>query len=236
MTSTKQIVASQNILRMTVEIDDPRLPQRFWDKVQIDSTVVVVAGKEYTGCWMWTAANKGNVSLDDEGNDYGAFGTGNLLGTGSAYRCSYENLVGPVPEGLELDHLCRRHPCVNPAHLEPVTRKVNMERGAEANRQFCPKGHEYTPENTRLYEHAPGLWARFCRACMFTWNHSVDPEIRAANNVARRVSNLTPKQHAARNANHRASVERHRDEINERARNKNAARRVQNELLEKMVA
>jgi hypothetical protein len=70
--------------------------------------------------------------------------------------------VGPIPEGLTIDHLCRAIRCVNPAHLEPVTNAENIRRAALANaRSHCPHGHEYTPENS--YFDPKG--GRRCREC-----------------------------------------------------------------------
>jgi len=81
-----------------------------------------------TGCWLWTAStNK---------NGYGQFRFGSQVdGTRTmvlAHRWAYEHLVGPIPEGLQLDHLCRAPWCVNPEHLEPVTNRENTVRGLEA--------------------------------------------------------------------------------------------------------
>jgi len=81
-----------------------------------------------TGCWLWTAStNK---------NGYGQFRFGSQVdGTRTmvlAHRWAYEHLVGPIPEGLQLDHLCRAPWCVNPEHLEPVTSRENTVRGNEA--------------------------------------------------------------------------------------------------------
>lgn len=83
-----------------------------------------------------------------------------------AHRVAYELLIGPIAAGLELDHLCRTHACVNPAHLEPVTGQVNLLRGVgfpatNAAKTHCPQGHEYTAENT--YWSKKGQ--RGCRAC-----------------------------------------------------------------------
>lgn len=81
-----------------------------------------------------------------------------------AHRYAYMKWVGPIPEGLELDHLCRVRHCVNPAHLEPVTHQENIKRGETGidNRMkwHCPKGHVYDVENTRHYR-----GSRHCRAC-----------------------------------------------------------------------
>ena len=56
------------------------------------------------------------------------FHTGKKCGTFIAHRFAYQYMIGPIPDGLELDHLCRNRPCVNPYHLEPVTRAVNHAR------------------------------------------------------------------------------------------------------------
>lgn len=84
-----------------------------------------------------------------------------------AHKLMWEFVNGPVPEGLELDHLCRNHSCVNPDHLEPVTHKVNVLRGVgpsakNAKTEKCAKGHEYSEENTYVH---PKLGRRVCRVC-----------------------------------------------------------------------
>ena len=77
-----------------------------------------------------------------------------------AHIYAYESLVGPIPAGLELDHLCRNRSCVNPFHADPVTHQINMSRGFWAMKTHCPQNHEYTPENTRMYQ-----GKRICRSC-----------------------------------------------------------------------
>lgn len=109
--------------------------QRLWDKINKTS-----------GCWVWTGAG-----LTSRG--YGLFWKDGKVQ--SAHRVVYELLVGEIPEGLTLDHLCRNRACVNPQHLEPVTQKVNTLRGESlsakyAQRTHCKNGHEYTTENTSL--------------------------------------------------------------------------------------
>jgi hypothetical protein len=115
---------------------------------------------DVNGCWVFQGAKSWG---------YGVLGTGRR-GDGtrrmtSAHRVVYEALVGPVPEGLDLDHLCRNRACVNPTHLEPVTRQVNLLRGltipaAHAAKTHCPQGHAYDEANTHVYR---GM--RLCRAC-----------------------------------------------------------------------
>ncbi len=82
-----------------------------------------------------------------------------------AHRYAYEMERGPIPDGLELDHLCRVRECVNPAHLEPVTHAENMRRSAPAQKTHCQRGHEFSDENTRI---APN-GRRICRACRREW-------------------------------------------------------------------
>lgn len=120
---------------------------RFWAKVDKFGQ---------NGCWLWTAA------LDPAG--YGRFkeaGRGGLVRL--AHRIAYQLVVGPIPTGLQLDHLCRVRRCVNPAHLEPVTSAENTRRGIHhnSNKTHCLLGHAYTAENT--YTTPRG--SRECRIC-----------------------------------------------------------------------
>ena len=106
-------------------------------------------------CWRWTGAHsiKG----------YGYFGTPE--GTAQAHRWIYQQLVGPIPPGLTIDHLCRVRDCMNPAHMEPVSRGENVLRGnghsaQNARKAVCKRGHPFTGDN--LY---PKNRRRHCRAC-----------------------------------------------------------------------
>lgn len=119
--------------------------ERFWAKVW-----------KTEGCWFWTA------SVDHNG--YGQFRHGTR--TVKAHRYAYETLVGPIPKGLEPDHKCRRHRCVNPADMELVTHRVNVLRGTapsaiHARKTHCPNGHAYDEANT--YRYPDG--GRRCRTC-----------------------------------------------------------------------
>lgn len=105
--------------------DDPNPPtfeQRFWAKVNKDGPTPHQR-PELGPCWVWTA------SLGKDG--YGHIhNRGAEPQTMSAHRAAYIIEVGPIPDGLELDHLCLNQRCVNPKHLEPVTHLVNMRRYA----------------------------------------------------------------------------------------------------------
>ena len=112
------------------------------------------------GCWEWQGTrNK---------LGYGRFNCGHVEVL--AHRFSFEMNVGPIPDGLVLDHLCRNPACVNPEHLEPVTQGENVLRGrmvqgasqARLDRTHCPAGHPYDEENTYLRPDG----GRDCRICM----------------------------------------------------------------------
>ena len=103
-----------------------------------------------SGCWVW------NLHLDRKG--YGRATYRGVAGS-LAHRIAYERLVGPVPEGMQLDHLCNNPRCVSPNHLEPVTNAENARRAA-ARRTHCQNGHEYTPANA----YVRGA-TRYCRRC-----------------------------------------------------------------------
>lgn len=110
-------------------------------------------------CWPW----QGHCHPDG----YGRMWDGTRWRP--AHRMVYELEVGPIPDGLQLDHLCRNRSCVNPAHLEPVTNKENGLRGISpaadhARQTHCLNGHEFTDENTYMHPGPHGL-RRVCRIC-----------------------------------------------------------------------
>lgn len=119
--------------------------ERFMAKVQV---------AQPAGCWIWMGA------LNSHG--YGNFYAGGDHGAVPAHRWAYRHLRGPIPRGLDLDHLCRMRPCVNPDHLDPVTHAENVRRGSSFGGNTCGKGHRFTPENTYIRK---DTGVRVCRRC-----------------------------------------------------------------------
>ena len=123
-------------------------------------------------CWQWLDALTANtdyygvLALNSRGTNGSYQYTTSLPGGKTtrvkAHRYSWELVHGDIPSGLTLDHLCRNRGCVNPAHLEPVTKGENNRRNPNwpGNATHCPSGHEYSTENTRLYR-----GSRYCRTC-----------------------------------------------------------------------
>lgn len=113
--------------------------------------------KSEGGCWNWTG------KIDRDG--YGKLRFYNR--TFRAHRWVWECIYGYIKPGLQLDHLCKNRRCVNPAHLEAVSQKVNTQRATNHNRdkQFCPQGHKYTELNTYYYINKAGHKRRKCRSC-----------------------------------------------------------------------
>ena len=111
-----------------------------------------------TGCWEWQGAI-------DKKDGYGYFTLGKLE---YAHRSSYKLFKGEIEKGLQIDHLCRNRPCVNPDHLEPVTPKENTMRSpiapasVNAKKTQCNRGHEYTSMTMKIIK---STGERRCRVC-----------------------------------------------------------------------
>lgn len=111
---------------------------------------------EVDGCWIWQGATT---------NGYGRISDG-MGKVGLTHRIAYEHLVGPIPDGLVIDHLCRNTRCCNPECLQAVPSQVNTLRGigitaVNAVKTHCIRDHEFTPENTVVRG-----GRRYCQACV----------------------------------------------------------------------
>ena len=150
-----------SMLNQSTTFGDPRLPTRFWAKVKLGS--IPACRPDLGPCWVWTGWCQPTRSSRylpygrawaDDGKQR------------SAHRWAYERLVGPIPEGLTIDHLCNNPPCVNTAHLQIATVRQNLLRGntysgRNSRKTRCPRGHPYDIENTYIYPSG----RRDCRAC-----------------------------------------------------------------------
>ncbi len=129
-----------------------------WDRVRANvvfAEQVPAYAPQLGPCWLWTGDRDprgyGRVWVDDHKE--------------WAHRFIYVRLIGPIDQDLQIDHLCRVRGCVNPFHLEPVTRRVNLLRGIgfsarNAVKTECLRGHPFNAENTRIVPKG-----RKCRVC-----------------------------------------------------------------------
>lgn len=158
----------------TVQFGDPRLPASFWNRVTVQDN----------GCWTWGKAiqSQGYASCWDYVSRKSKLG----------HRHAYETTVGPIPDGMQLDHRCHtddktclggktclHRRCVNPAHLEPVTQPENHRRGlspsaVNGRRTHCVNDHEFTPDNTEFRSDG----RRNCIACRFVNGPHKRPGVR----------------------------------------------------------
>lgn len=132
--------------RIKSGLENAAIPLRFWNKIRVSES----------GCWEWTASKTTS--------GYAEFSYGGRLTRASRYI--YSALIGPIPVGLTLDHLCRNRTCVNPYHLEPVTMRENILRGIgltaqNAQKTACIRGHPFDLFNTRIRSDG----TRQCRRC-----------------------------------------------------------------------
>ena len=143
------------------------MPNRFTGPLPLKERLLSKVEYADNGCWLWT---------DYKLKGYGRFNINQV--TVLAHRAMYETLVGPIPQGMQLDHLCRNPSCVNPDHLEPVTNRENALR-AYSLKTHCAQGHEYTPENIRWSTNSCGNPSRRCRACSRRWSTEGNRRARA---------------------------------------------------------
>lgn len=150
--------------------------ERFWSKVE-----------KTEECWEWKA-----------GKDWDGYGNFFVSHTRciKAHRFAYEILVGSIPEGLTLDHLCRNRGCVNPKHLEPVTHKENILRGEghaahNARKTHCPNGHPLEGNNLRNSQLKVGK--RTCKTCAYERNELYQKKHAEKINAQRRQRYHTKK-------------------------------------------
>lgn len=142
-----------------------KLPERIHQKLAIEH-----------GCWVWY----GPLDRDGYGRCYIKHPRQQR-----AHRTVWTLLIGPIPEGLMMDHLCRNRRCVNPEHLEIVTPRVNVLRGdtvtsRNLRKTHCPQGHPYSEENTGYTGRS-----RWCRTC----KRDKDREKRARKTIESRSLN-----------------------------------------------
>lgn len=133
------------------------IAERFWEKVDFVDGPVPAYAPELGPCWLWIGSQNGW--------GYGQFRVESTRLI-QAHAWAWIEANGPVPDGLELDHLCRVRNCVRPAHLEPVTHRINSLRGqsiaaTNAAKTHCPQGHVYDEANTVVRR-----GSRECRICV----------------------------------------------------------------------
>ena len=131
-----------------------------WANVRVRARLHRLLKLQPSGCLVWQGTK----------NDHG-YGQITWMGQLTyVHRLMYESYIGPIPDGLELDHLCRVPSCANPAHLEAVPHKVNSLRGVspramQARQTHCIHGHAFDAHNTYIRKEG----ARQCRQCKAEW-------------------------------------------------------------------
>lgn len=142
------------------------LPERMLTKIEVAPS----------GCWEW-------IGYRDKIGGYGIVRFDGKVR--KAHRVTYGLLVGPISDGLTIDHLCRVRHCVNPDHMEPVTQAENNKRGLPHRvlPTHCPQGHPYDEENTIVMPRQ-----RACKTCRRGWVRS--------HRARQRASGVQPKSQA----------------------------------------
>lgn len=154
-------------MKPNLPLNEPN-PRSYLRNAPVLERLMYRTSESPSGCWLWRG------SVDPSG--YGSIGTGGDTGpVAKVHRVAYEEFVGPIPDGLTIDHLCRVRNCVNPAHLEAVTLPENVVRGWNARRAngLCVNGHPQTPENTSPHKNR-------CRECSRARNRAYKARQRSA--------------------------------------------------------
>lgn len=163
---------------------------RFSEKYSIDPD---------SGCWNWTGSKVGRTAKSPADRGMFYLGPGHEKTRMLAYRWSYEHFVGPIPDGLQIDHLCRNPTCVNPEHLKPVTARENVRRGTShiaelMDSTHCPRGHALEGDN--LYVGVDG--GRRCKRCRLDRTREYEERNRerrrAADAARRRVKRAADRE------------------------------------------
>lgn len=140
------------------------LVSKMTDREYAIYVISVRTKKSESGCLIWTGMAAGGRS------PYAGLRNRDDGSTKVAHRFIYEQLVKPVAEGLQLDHLCRNTMCVNPLHLEEVTGRENLMRGntlaaSNSRKTICKNGHPFTKDNTLEQKRGGKVVGRECREC-----------------------------------------------------------------------
>lgn len=110
------------------------------------------------GCWLWLGPKDRDGYASQWRIGSRSDGTRTKI---RPHRFAYQEFVGPIPDGMTIDHLCRVRCCVNPDHLEPVTARENTQRGWRATKLYCPYGHPLFGPNLKIAKSGQ----RVCREC-----------------------------------------------------------------------
>lgn len=133
-----------------------QLPAHWRDRIQIGP---IPPGLD-TPCWIWTGSGNGD-----------GYGQASYQGKQQfVHRVAYTIIVGPIPDGLQIDHLCRVRHCLNPQHLEPVTSLENSLRSDRATRTRCIRNHPLSGHNL-IIKKSGARGRRECRTCALAATH-----------------------------------------------------------------